>query len=119
MEPAIRQGELVVLIRKYGKLRKGGIVNWLEPMHSINTLRRIAGVGGDKIVYSGTHVEIENKKYKLNKNAPFWGQKPDGALIIPSGYLFLISESQNGLDSRQFGFVDEKTISWVHVRSCK
>lgn len=81
---------------------------------SITFIKRIIGIPNDKIIIKDEIVYINGKEldepYKfLDSSLPIRGD--DLELVVPAGKYFMVGDNRrNSLDSRYWGFVDEKTI---------
>lgn len=101
------------IINEYEKIEKGDYVFFVPPippqlMDFVDRdapfkkfVKRVVGVGGDEIRNTSTSIFVDNKEYKRES----FIYRPDYPKRIPRDYFFLVSDNDNGLDSRYIGLV--------------
>lgn len=145
MQPAVLKRDLVV-INKLAKPKRGDIVlvmfkqedkkkksiaqrikeSSITNLITHQVLRRVIGRPGDTVEIHGRQVYLNGEPLQEDY-ASFGGQgslnpliDPDykmESMFIPAGHYFVLSDArQYGFDSRDFGLVDEKTVSGVATK---
>lgn len=97
------------------KVQRGDIVVFPNPQNpSIDFIKRIVAIGGDKITFDGEDIYIngvkENVSYTYyNENlAPYLAFDE---IRVPKGKLFAMGDNRrNSSDSRVWGFLEESSV---------
>jgi len=98
MEPTIKMGEKVLIIRRFAKagFNKGQIVAFRLPPDEKNIIKRIVAVEGETFV-----------------TPPYTGEEKGDSWIIPPGHVFLMGDQFGGADSRVWGPIPNSHIFGV------
>ena len=117
MEPAIRDGERVVIARNIDRLERGQIVVFRYPQdESKNFVKRIVGLPGEAIAIRAGRVFIDGREI----DEPYVGaanRSADtlGPLTIPPEEYFVLGDNRrNSSDSRHWGTVRRELV-WAQV----
>ena len=90
-----------------GDLKRGEIVLLYDPTDGTLVVKRVIGLGGDTLVYSGKQVwvdgELLDEPY-VNRGGPLTLQR--GWVIVPRDAVFVMGDNRgNSQDSRDYGTV--------------
>jgi signal peptidase I len=121
MEPTIQAGERVLAFRLpyimsigarmfffTGTPRQGDIVLFTDPIERKPAVKRIAGVGGDRVSVVNEYILIENQKIPAESGSRILYQSLEN---IPPDHFFLLGDNtSNSLDSRNYGLVRRQRI---------
>jgi signal peptidase I len=125
MEPSFSTGERIVVdrISKHITSYTRGEVVVLHPPgdSSRDFIKRIVGVPGDvvKILDCNVYILVGGEKYSYSENYITEGTCTKGGPVIREGrslkipekkYLVLGDNRENSMDSRYFGFIEEREI---------
>ncbi|QNO16387.1 signal peptidase I [Alkalicella caledoniensis] len=103
MEPTLQESDLL-LVKKWGTIKKGDIIVFYESNQGINLVKRVVGVPGDKVQSDGDNIIINDKEIVQHKSDEFsFTLMNDEYYLI--GDNFMLSE-----DSREFGPVKKDFI---------
>jgi signal peptidase I len=126
MQPTLDDGNLLIvnkLIYDLQQAERFDVVVF-EANESDDYVKRIIGTPGDKIEYKNDQlyvngVYVEERfldSYKMASSAvpfteDFTLEELTGESEVPEGKLFVLGDNrQDSLDSRSFGFIDEKSL---------
>lgn len=138
MEPALRPGDRVVVdmsaygvripytervLVERGRPRRGDVVLLPSPVDGTRLIKRVVGIGGDRIAIRGGHLYVDgvpaatgdgrHERIGAQAVAPGLdrGGGPDIDTTVPQGYVLVVGDNRgNSLDGRMFGFVRESAV---------
>jgi signal peptidase I len=114
MEPTVRRGDLV-FVEKISNLKliQGDIVVFELPEREEKMAKRILGLPGDTLTFTGDGTILVNQvPFKWQALAGAWPEEFDGKqLTVPLGHVFVIGDNpQYSYDSFQFGPIPLESI---------
>ncbi|HUN54574.1 MAG TPA: signal peptidase I [Smithella sp.] len=101
--------------------KRGDIIVFIYPKNrSLDFIKRVIGVGGDKIEIKNKNIFINDKPYKdtfgvysdvIIYPAALEPRDNFGPVIVPKNSLFVMGDNRDkSMDSRYWGFVDLKDV---------
>jgi signal peptidase I len=118
MEPAIQDGERLVVVRNVERLERGQIVVFRHPRDETqNFVKRIVGLPGEAIAIADSRVFIDGEEM----DEPYVGTENRsaetlGPLAIPPEEYFVLGDNRrNSSDSRHWGTVRRELV-WAQAR---
>lgn len=138
MEPTLRPGDRVfvdmsayglripytetVLVER-GRPRRGDVVLLPSPTTGDRLIKRVVGVGGDRVTLQGGLLSIDGvpargadgRSERIGAQAvPLglaYGGGPDVDVVVPAGHVLVVGDNRgNSVDGRMFGFVRESAV---------
>ena len=120
MEPSLHNGELI-LVDKWTYLfhppQRGDVIVFVAPPEpTLDYVKRIIGVPGDRITINNTTVIVDgvtlNESYVAQINqGNIFNYKPIQNMLVPSNMYFVLGDDRiRSDDSRDWGFVPRKNI---------
>ena len=124
MEPTIRRGDRVVVLRTKD-VRRGDLVSFKSPTDSSIFLMRAVGVGGDTVELRGHHLYLNGRE--IEENYVKYEDVPAGRYNfqptrVPPSHLFVLGDNRNNAnDSRYLGFIPLADVEGraVYIMSLK
>jgi len=119
MTPTIAVGDLVVVERSHGPVRRMDVVAMKDPHGGPPLVKRAVALGGDSVGIEAGVLGVNGAKVCERPVDPpriegvYFGPVP-----VPAGHLFLLGDERNGsVDSRDFGpLPNSALIGRVQVR---
>lgn len=103
--------------------RRGDVVLLPSPATGDRLIKRIVGVGGDRVTIRGGHLSIDGRPAAtadghaerlgghLARLDLAHGGGPDIDVVVPDGHVLVVGDHRgNSLDGRMFGFVRESAV---------
>lgn len=119
MEPALKNGDRIIINRSFDKLERGDIVIFYYPKdQSKSYIKRIVGLPNEELEIRGSKVLINGQKL----NEPYVNPKNDQAGLshepvkIPEDSYYVMGDNRdNSNDSRVWGALPRKFIYGKYV----
>lgn len=116
MEDTFHNGDYILtgkIAYKFGKPKRGDVVVFKSPRNpDIDYIKRVIGIGGDRIMIGNGEVYLNGVLLKENyitakTTLMEGGFIQEGVEVtVPKGYLFVIGDNRpRSSDSREFGFI--------------
>jgi signal peptidase I len=115
MEPTLTEGEYVIVNNFrypwFGALRRGDVVVFECPhAHHHVLIKRVIGLGGEKVEVQKGQVYIDNQPLEEPYTAAA-GTYSWGPFIVPRGEFFVLGDNRNNLcDSHTWGWLPSRNI---------
>ena len=112
MEPAYRSGQLVLVDKTRGELRRGDVVLFYSAELEASLIKRIAAVPGDRVVIMNGRLIVNGAAVPEYGSISYAGEA-QSELTVPKGCYFLLGDNtEESKDSRYpyIGVVNEKDI---------
>lgn len=104
--------------------RRGDVVLLPSPADGSRLIKRVVGVGGDRVTLRGGRLAIDGRPVASDadglherlgtRDVPVnlaHGGGPDVDVVIPDGHVFVVGDNRgNSFDSRMFGLVPEASV---------
>jgi len=125
MSTALRPGDHVAVNRlsyMRGKPESGEIVLFKHPQMNRLFIKRVAGVGKDRIMIENGHyilngIRLEDNGRDACAFLDLCRQSADKEIVIPEGHLFVLGDNQfQSNDSRDFGPIKVGTIKGKAIK---
>lgn len=113
MEPTLKDNSYYITNKFDRNFKKGDIVTITTKEHD-RIVKRIIGVAGDKITYTGEGYiyTIYNNGEKIAETSLI-GEEEMINLTVPKGYVYVMGDNfDNSLDSRYYGPIPLKSIDF-------
>jgi signal peptidase I len=119
MRPALAAGDLVLVERSAGAVRRGDVVAARSPVTGGLLVKRVVGTAGDRVAIEDGVLVVDGERVCEA------GVDPDrldgvffGPVTVPDGAVFLLGDARaNSVDSRAFGPVAAgDVVGTVRVR---
>lgn len=112
MEPAYRSGQLVLVDKTRGELRRGDVVLFYSAELDTTLIKRIAAVPGDRVVIMNGRLIVNGAAVPEYGSISYAGEA-QSEITVPEGCYFLLGDNtEESKDSRYpyIGVVNEKDI---------
>ncbi|HVB75958.1 MAG TPA: signal peptidase I [Ktedonobacteraceae bacterium] len=120
MEPSLHNGELI-LVDKWTYLfhppQRGDVIVFIAPPEpTLDFVKRVIGIPGDRITVRGNTVIVDGVNLKetyvaqINQGNPYIDNTINNMLVPPNMYFVLGDDRIRSDDSRNWGFVPRKNI---------
>jgi len=118
MEPTLQEGDWVWTLPLWSAPRRGDLVIFDAPDGSPLSIKRVAGLPGEKPVRHSTTLQPEDGRPAIETSSLEWGSVGEGEQGLPAKHYFLLGDNpSNSVDSRQFGPVDlaqiRRRVIWL------
>lgn len=108
MEPVLDAGQLILIRRGEGNVRRGEILVFPSPESQKLIVKRCMLTEGDPIIIDGYWLKTDRGSYYLSRDQQRFLSSYGS---VPEGSLLLLGDNQfHSHDSRDFGFIAEKHI---------
>jgi signal peptidase I len=111
MQPTFSEGDLIWSVRLWRAPRRGEVVIFEAPDGSGRSMKRVAGVPGDRVATIYERWQPDPARPPIETSRPVWGSEVEGRDALREGEYFLIGDhSTSSLDSRSFGPVSAAAV---------
>ena len=121
MEPSLHDGDRLIVDRvsySFGEVDRFDVIVLMNPRdHSVDYVKRVVGLPGERVRIRGGVVEINGDPLTTDVDL-IDDDATMPELIVPSGHFFVLGDNRPvSCDSREFGLVQDELIKGkVRVR---
>jgi len=111
MEPTLEDGQRVVVDKvrpAFGEIDRGDLIIFVSPEDSAkNLIKRVIGIGGDRIELIGDKVRLNGKDLVEDyTHRTLFPDRPGDVIVVKPGHLFMLGDNRpQSRDSRDFGTI--------------
>ena len=111
MEPTLQDGQRVVVDKvrpALGEIERGDLIIFISPEDPAkNLIKRVIGIGGDRIELVGDHVLLNGEALTEEyTHRTLFPNRPGDVIEVDANHLFMMGDNRpQSRDSRDFGIV--------------